>query len=102
MFGMSSEDFWENDPKLYWAYRTFYFKKKEMQYEEMLYNAWLNGSMDYMAVAYGVNNCFSKQKVNYPSFEEINKLKVNKKQENLTTKDIDTVAQEQFNYWARK
>ena len=34
MFGMSSDEFWEQDPKLYWAYRTFYLKQKEIEHTE--------------------------------------------------------------------
>jgi hypothetical protein len=103
MFGMSSEDFWENDPKLYWAYRTFYFKEKEAQYEQMRYDAWLKGSMNYMAVSYSLNNAFNKQKVNYPNYNELcdeanNKMKDRK----LTKKEIDLIAQDEFNYWARR
>lgn len=103
MFGMSSEDFWENDPKLYWAYRTFYLKQKETEYEQMRYDAWLKGSMNYMAVSFAINNAFNKQKQSYPTYEELcketNKQKENKK---LTNNDIDAIAQEQFNYWARR
>ena len=102
MFGMSSEDFWENDPKLYWAYRTFYLKQKEMQFEEMRYNAWLNGSMNYMGVAYGINNAFSKQKLNYPTYDELMGDINNKKQQKLTNNDKNRIAQEEYNYWARR
>ena len=103
MFGMSSEDFWENDPKLYWAYRTFYFKQKETQIEEMRYDAWLKGSMNYMAVSFGINNCFNKQKINYPSYTELvdetNKKKEKKK---LTRQEINSMAVDEYNYWARR
>ena len=102
MFGMSSEEFWEDDPKLYWAYRTFYLRQKEMQYEEMRYNAWLNGSMNYMSVAYAVNNCFNKQKINYPTYTELMEEVEKTKHEKLTNKDKSIIAQEEYNYWARK
>ena len=52
MFGMSSTDFWEGDPQLYWAYRTFYLKQKEMEAEQTKYNAWLLGNMQCMAVLF--------------------------------------------------
>lgn len=103
MFGMSSEDFWENDPKLYWAYRTFYLKKKETFYEEMRYDAWLKGSMNYMAVSYSLNNSFNKQKINYPSYEELNNgMKKTKENKKMTKKEIDEMAVNEFNYWARR
>ena len=103
MFGMSSEDFWENDPKLYWAYRTFYLKQKEIEAEEMRYNAWLKGSMNYMATSLSLNNAFNKQKQNYPTYEELCKEVNQKKEERkLTEKDINRIAQEQYIYWARR
>lgn len=102
MFGMSSEDFWENDPKLYWAYRTFYLKQKEIEIEQLRYNAWLQGSMNYMGVSMALNNAFSKQKLKYPSYDELTKEVDSKKEEKLSQKDINEIAQEQFNYWARK
>ena len=101
MFGMSSEDFWENDPKLYWAYRTFYFKEKETEYEKMRYEAWLNGSMTYMAVSLSLNNAFNKQKLNYPTYDELCS-DVKKEKKKLSKKDIDLIAQDEFAYWARK
>lgn len=100
MFGMSSTEFWEEDPQLYWAYRTFYLKKKETQYEEMRYDAWLKGSMDYMAVSISLNNAFGKQKASYPNYDELIKDMGNKKDEG-EKKDANIVAQEQFNAWAR-
>jgi hypothetical protein len=99
MFGMSSTEFWEEDPQLYWAYRTFYLKQKEMEIEEKKYDAWLKGSMDYMAVSISINNAFGKQKINYPTYEEMNSEKQEHKQ--LTKKDVERIAQEQFNAWAR-
>lgn len=102
MFGMSSEEFWEDDPKLYWAYRTFYLKQKEQQFEEMRYNAWLNGSMDYMAVAYALNNSFNKEKVKYPTYDELMAEVEKKQNDKLTNKDKNIIAQEEYNYWARR
>ena len=99
MFGMSSTEFWEEDPQLYWAYRTFYLKKKETDYEEYKYNAWLKGSMDYMAVSIAINNAFNKQKAEYPTYEDLCNNKKEKKK--LTKKDVDKIAQEQYNAWAR-
>lgn len=99
MFGMSSTEFWEEDPQLYWAYRTFYLKKKETDFEEMKYNAWLKGSMDYMAVSIALNNSFNKQKIEYPTYDEI--CKKQEEHKKLTKKDVDKIAQEQYNAWAR-
>ena len=103
MFGMSSEDFWENDPKLYWAYRTFYLKNKEIEYEQMRYDAWLKGSMNYMAVSLSLNNAFNKQKQNYPSYEDFCKdITKEKERQKLTKNDINLIAQSEYAYWARR
>lgn len=102
MFGMSSTEFWEEDPQLYWAYRTFYLKKKETEYEEMRYNAWLKGSMDYMAVSTSLNNAFSKQKTKYPTYDElIGEKEHTQEHKKLTKEDVGRIAQEQYNAWAR-
>lgn len=102
MFGMSSEDFWENDPKLYWAYRTFYLEKLRLDAEKEKYNAWLQGSTTYMAVSIALNNAFSKQKTKFPSYEEMfndkTKIKENKQ---LTKEEIQQQAINEFNAWAR-
>lgn len=104
MFGMSSDEFWEQDPKLYWAYRTFYLKQKEIEHTErqeyIKYEAWLNGSINHIATATALNNAFSKQKREFPSY---NKLFNNEqKQEKKKTKnEINKQVQAEFNAWAR-
>lgn len=103
MFGMSSDEFWEQDPKLYWAYRTFYLKQKEIERTEKMeyikYENWLNGNITYMATTIALNNAFSKQKRSFPSYDEMYK---NKKDEKQKTKDeINKQVQEEFNAWAR-
>ena len=107
MFGMSSDDFWENDPQLYWAYRTFYLKQKEVEQEEMKYEIWLKGSIDFMATSMAIQNSFGKANNKYPSYEE---LFNGKKQESSdkkgsnakkTKKSIDIQVQEENIAWAR-
>lgn len=104
MFGMSSEDFWENDPKLYWAYRTFYLKKKELDMEEEKYKSWLQGSLTYTAVSIALGNAFSKGKHNFPTFNE---LFANNDEEDgelnrpLTKEEIKQKAIDNYNMWAR-
>lgn len=102
MFGMPSKDFWEEDPQLYWAYRTFYLKKIEVeqkqQTEFMKYNVWLNGNANYMATSISLNNAFSKSKREYPKFDDFfGKDKGNIKNK----KEINHIVQEEYNSWAR-
>ena len=104
MFGMSSKEFWEDDPQLYWSYRTFYLKKMQSQAEEINYTSWLNGSYTYLATSVSLNNAFSKQKIDYPKKpmgmeEKHPKTELQKELEKEKDKDIRQ--QIEFNYWAR-
>ena len=104
MFGMSSTEFWEDDPQLYWSYRTFFIKKMQIEMEELNYKSWLNGSYSCLAVSVALNNAFSKKKIEYPKkpFEEKKekpKTELQKQMEKETDKDIRQ--QIEFNYWAR-
>lgn len=106
MFGMSSEEFWEQDPQLYWSYRTFYLKQKEQearaQMETIKYTAWLNGQLSYIGVATALNNAFSKTKHDYPKFEEVfAKTNDDGKPQKLTKNEVNLRVQEDFNSWAR-
>lgn len=104
MFGMSSEDFWENDPQLYWAYRTFYFKKLELEQtietEHMKYDSWLKGNLNYIAQMTALSNAFSKSKTEYPDFDKTFS-KNQKEEKKLTKNEINIACQEQINAWAR-
>ena len=100
MFGMSSKEFWEDDPQLYWAYRTFYFKQREVDAEDRRYNSWLLGSINMMATSIAINNNFSKQKKDYPRYEDMFS-KNEETQEKLTKKDINKKVQEENIIWAR-
>lgn len=104
MFGMSSTDFWENDPQLYWAYRTFYFKKKEYEGEDMKYNAWLNGNTQSLGTQIAIAKTFGKnQQVEYPNYDSLFEKTNNNNRENkkLTEQEKRNIVQEEFNSWAR-
>lgn len=113
MFGMSSIEFWEDEPQLYWAYRFSYIKKLEMEQqletEKMQRSCWLQGAMNKVAYEVALNNAFSKNKVEYPSYENMFKevkyknskvyKDLEKKLENVDEPNIRQ--QIEFNYWAR-
>lgn len=102
MFGMSSTEFWEDDPQLYWSYRTFYLKQREVEEFDRKYNSWLLGSINHLSTSLAINNNFSKQKQKYPTYEELFENKeVNSENKPLTKKDIDKQIQNEFNAWAR-
>lgn len=101
---MSSEEFWEQDPQLYWAFRTFYLKQKENEQkqnlEKLKYTSWLNGYSTYIAHTISLNNAFSKTKQKYPKYNEMfgeEEKKVKKKTQNEINKQV----QAEFNAWAR-
>lgn len=103
MFGMSSEDFWENDPQLYWAYRTFYLKKLEIEQkskmEHIKYDSWLKGNLNYVAHSIALSNSFSKSKKEFPEYDKVFENK--KEEKKLTKNEINIACQEQINAWAR-
>lgn len=113
MFGMSSTEFWDDDPQLYWAYRFSYEKrvefeqKKEM--EQLRFGCWLQGKTNEMAYTIAINNAFSKKKIEYPTYKEFigeddkqdNRIKqeLSRRLEGVTDKDVR--GQIEYNYWAR-
>lgn len=111
MFGMSDKEFWEDDPQLYWSYRIFYLKKmeeeKKTQVEISKYNSWLKGYTNYIGTSIALNNAFSKQREEYPTYDKMFKnddeqiAKENKKPKNLTKQEANIMEQELFNAWAR-
>lgn len=105
MFGMSSEDFWENDPQLYWAYRTFYLKKLELEQkinmEHTRYDSWLKGNLNFFAHSIALSNAFSKTKNDYPEYNKIFDKQEDKGKKKLTKNEINIACQQQINEWAR-
>ena len=59
-FGMSTREFWEEDPELLWAYRKSYIDKIKLQQEIDNFNAWLNGLYVYIATGACLSG-FSKE-----------------------------------------
>ena len=104
MFGMSDKEFWEDDPQLYWSYRTFYMKKLREEARTIDYKCWLSGNYTYLAVSIALNNSFSKNKVEYPKepFGVKNNNAKSELEEKLKNeKDKDIRQQIEYNYWAR-
>ena len=40
---MTSEEFWKDDPQLFYSYRTSFINKKKREMEELDYKCWLQG-----------------------------------------------------------
>lgn len=113
MFGMSSIDFWENEPQLYWAYRFSYLKEQEinqkLETHKMQLTCWLQGKINEIAYEVAINNAMSKKKVEFPTFEKMfekQQLSETKAYKELSeqledVEDNDVRQQIEFNYWAR-
>lgn len=108
MFGMTSEQFWEDDPQLYWSYQIFYKRKLELEQQQTLeyikYSSWLNGNMNFTAHSLSLANSLGKGKKNeFPDYNKIFKEneKKEEKQKLLTKQEINIKVQEEFNAWAR-
>lgn len=108
MFGMSSEEFWEQSPQLYWAYRTFYLKQIELKNEEAKFNCWLQGKLNSIAFGVVLHNSFTKdedEKINYPDYSELfDKEKIEEEKKMTPTEKkqkLNLKVQEEFNAWAR-
>ena len=105
MFGMSSEEFWEQSPQLYWAYRTFYLKKIESDREIMKYKCWLNGKINSLSVSVALGNSFSKEKVDFPTFDEMFGKEKQEEDKNLSPREkknkVNLKVQEEWASWAR-
>ena len=112
MFGMSSKEFWEEEPQLYWAYRFSYEKEQEFlqkkQTYEMKLGCWLQGKTTEVAVSTALNNAFSKNKKQFPSYQEFFNEDTFSKPANEElakllegVEDKDERASIEFNYWAR-
>lgn len=112
MFGMSSTEFWEEEPQLYWAYRFSYEKKIEMQQkaeeEKMKFVCWLQGKTNELAFTVALNNALNKRKIEYPDYNKLFTKQTNnsqlkedleKKLEGVTDKNERGVIE--FNHWAR-
>lgn len=60
-FGMTSKEFWQDDPNLFSSYRTFYINKYKKQSEIDNNNAWLFGLYNNMALNVSLSNMWKKE-----------------------------------------
>lgn len=108
MFGMTSEEFWEDDPQLYWSYRISFMKKLELEQKQTIeyikYSSWLNGNMNCMAHSISLKNAFSKggKKEKFPEYEKVFKTNDDKEEtKKMTKEEMKEIAVSMNNAWAR-
>lgn len=91
-FGMSTAEFWYEEPDLLWAYQKSYIEKTKLEHEKINYTSWLNGLYFYDAFSTALYNSFSgknSNKMSYPSKPHDFNIKEETKQqknENLKNK----------------
>ena len=107
-FGMTSEEFWKDDPKLFSSYQKAYIEKIKRENEKINFSNWLQGLYIHNALNVDLTNfgyAFiagknPKKDNNYPS--EPYDLFGNKKDETLKRKKIKRQEnQKNLNFWAR-
>ena len=69
--------------------------------EFLKYDSWLKGNLHYNANSISLNNAFSKQKKEFPKYEEVFKIEKKKNNKKLTENEINIKVQNEFNAWAR-
>lgn len=66
VMGMSYEQFWEQDPQLYFMYLQAYNKKKSIWQEEQNFISWQNGLYVLQALNQAISGFSGKSKEIYP------------------------------------
>ena len=95
---MSSKEFWEEDPQLYWAYQTFYLKQQEIQFDRDNQYMWLQGMYIYEGVSVALHNAFQKTQRSYT--KEPYNLRA-KEEVKKTDEEINDIVLKTNNNWAR-
>lgn len=98
--GMSYEEFWNEEPRLF----SCYIKKREIELDNINYQSWLIGLYTYKAFGTVLNNVFSdKSSIKDTYFErplgELNSDGEELKKQKETT--VKTSYRQQVNYWAK-
>ena len=57
---MTSKEFWEDDPMLFWSYRISYIQRKQTEQKIQNQLMWLQGAYFFDAVSKAIANSFSK------------------------------------------
>lgn len=60
-FGMSAQEFWEEDPNFMWAYQKSYIDQKKIEKEMTNFNLWLQGMYIYDGFSKAIYNSFGRK-----------------------------------------
>lgn len=64
-YGMSVEEFWKEDPVLFWAYRFSYYERLRANKDYDNFKLWLQGAYFFEAVSVALANGFGKGNAKY-------------------------------------
>lgn len=64
-YGMSTKEFWEESPELFWAYRFSYINKYKEKIEYDNEQAWLQGAYFYEALSSSLSSVLGGKKTSY-------------------------------------
>ena len=60
-YGMSTTEFWDNEPDLLWAYHKSFMDKMKIKRETENFNFWLQGLYIYDGVSKAIYNSFGRK-----------------------------------------
>lgn len=98
---MSVNEFWEDNPDYFWAYRFSYYNNLKAEEHRMNFQLWLQGAYFHEAVAVALANSFGKgKKVSYAEkpynlSKEDEEAEYKKKQEQLEKQIKNRISQVQ-------
>lgn len=105
--GMTSEEFWKDDPRLFSSYMKAYEEKRKREYETINYSNWLQGLYNFdgsnkALTSFGYGFLAGKENPNkesYPSkpYDLFGKEKENKIKERQKMREL---SQKTLNFWA--
>ena len=94
---MTPNEFWYDEPRLLQSY----IKKRELELDNINYNAWLFGLYNHNAFATTISQAFSDKSSKKSTYFEKPLDLFNEKHEKSNKEDMNVKYQAQFNYWAK-
>lgn len=93
---MTSKEFWEDDPMLFWSYRISYIQRKQTEQKIQNHMMWLQGAYFYDAVSKAIGNSFSKN----AKYKYLEKPFDITGENQLEKAELQYKTTQQTNYWA--
>ena len=94
---MTPNEFWYSEPRLLQSY----IKKRELELDNINYNAWLIGLYVHQGVGVVISNAFSDKSSKKSTYFEKPLGVFNENKEAEAKETTNVKYQQQFNYWAK-